>query len=55
MATTTAAMRAPATPIAARPSQSLWSNAWWKLRHDRLTIFAFCVLVVFALLSAGVE
>ena len=53
MATTTAAMRAPATPIAARPSQSLWSNAWWKLRHDRLTIFAFCVLVVFALLSAA--
>jgi len=46
-------MRAPATPIAARPSQSLWSNAWWKLRHDRLTIFAFCVLVVFALLSAA--
>ncbi len=53
MATTTATMRAPATPIAARPSQSLWSNAWWKLRHDRLTIFAFCVLVVFALLSAA--
>ena len=53
MATTTATMRAPATPIAARPSQSLWSNAWWKLRHDRLTIFAFCVLGVFALLSAA--
>jgi peptide/nickel transport system permease protein len=53
MATTTATMRAPASPVAARPSQSLWSNAWWKLRHDKLTIFAFCVLVVLAALSAA--
>jgi peptide/nickel transport system permease protein len=38
-----------------RPSRSLWSNAWWKLRHDRLTIAAFIVLVILSLLSAGAD
>jgi peptide/nickel transport system permease protein len=51
MATTTASLRAPAAAVAARPAQSLWSNAWWKLRHDKLTIAAFCILITLALLS----
>jgi peptide/nickel transport system permease protein len=51
MATTTATIRAPATPVAVRASQSLWSNAWWKLRRDKLTIAAFCVLLLLAVLS----
>jgi peptide/nickel transport system permease protein len=51
MAATTATIRGTAIVPAARPSQSLWSNAWWKLRHDRLTIGAFIVLGLFAALS----
>lgn len=57
MATTSPAIRARA--VAAddllRPSRSLWSNAWWKLRHDRLTMGAFGVLAVFALIAAGAD
>ena len=30
-------------------------NAWWKLRHDRLTIAAFIILVILAVLSAGAD
>jgi peptide/nickel transport system permease protein len=51
MATTTASIRAPATPEIARPPRSLWSNAWWKIRHDRLTIVAFVVLLILAALA----
>jgi peptide/nickel transport system permease protein len=40
-----------AEPAAARTSQSLWSNAWWKLRRDRLTIAAFIVLLILAALA----
>ena len=54
MATTAAtAGRIAATPEAARASRSLWSNAWWKLRRDRLTIGAFILLTIFALLAAA--
>jgi peptide/nickel transport system permease protein len=38
-----------------RPSRSLWSNAWYKLRHDRLTIAAFIILVILGALSAGAD
>jgi len=38
-----------------RPSRSLWQNAFWKLRHDKLTIGAAFVLVLLALLSAGAD
>jgi peptide/nickel transport system permease protein len=38
-----------------RPSRSLWQNAWWKIRHDRLTIAAFLVLMLLALLSAAAD
>jgi peptide/nickel transport system permease protein len=34
-----------------RVSRSLWSNAWYKLRHDRLTIAATVVLVMLAALA----
>ena len=53
MATTTRTITAiSANEVLARPSRSLWSNAWWKLRHDRLTIAALVVLVMLALVSA---
>jgi len=38
-----------------RPSRSLWSNALWKLRHDRLTIAAMIALVLLAALSASAD
>lgn len=55
MATTTQAIRTTAAETIVRPSRSLWSNALWKLRHDRLTIAAFAVLVLLALVSAGAD
>ena len=53
--TTTAIARVGTQDVLARPSRSLWSNAWWKLRHDKLTILAFAMLVILALLSAGAD
>jgi peptide/nickel transport system permease protein len=49
----TAATTAGPVPVAAesRPSRSLWDNAWYKLRRDRLTIVATFVLALLALLS----
>ena len=41
--------------ILVRPSRSLWSNAWYKLRHDRLTIAATVVLFVLAALAASAD
>ena len=38
-----------------RPSRSLWSNALWKLRHDKLTIAAVVMLILLALLSAAAD
>src|SRR4051812_17942666 len=56
MATTTQAIRTMGAPdVLVRPSRSLWSNAFWKLRHDRLTIGATILLVLLALLSAGAD
>ena len=59
MATSTATIRAPTASeqaaILLRPPRSLWSNAWYKLRRDRLTMIAFGVLILFALLSAGAD
>ncbi|HZP96925.1 MAG TPA: ABC transporter permease [Candidatus Limnocylindria bacterium] len=56
MATTTTAIKATtATDVLVRPSRSLWSNAWWKLRHDRLTLAAFVVLCLLALLAAAAD
>jgi peptide/nickel transport system permease protein len=54
---TTATLRAPsvAEALLLRPPRSLWSNAWYKLRHDRLTMIAFGVLLVLALLSAAAD
>lgn len=34
-----------------RVSRSLWNNAWWKLRHDKLTIAAMSLLLLLAVLS----
>jgi len=55
VATTTAAIRGQAAETVVRPSRSLWSNAWYKLRHDRLTIVAFVVIVLLAGLAAGAD
>lgn len=48
MAATATAAKAAAPPADAHVSRSLWSNAWWKLRHDKLTIAAFIVLLILA-------
>jgi peptide/nickel transport system permease protein len=53
--TTTALTRVGTQDVLVRPSRSLWSNAWWKLRHDRLTIIAFIVLVLLAAVSAAAD
>ena len=55
MATTTQAIRGSAPETLVRPSRSLWSNALWKLRHDRLTIAAFVMLALLALISASAD
>jgi len=57
VATTTAAIRAPsaAEALLLRPPRSLWSNAWYKIRHDRLTMIAFGVLIVLAVLAAAAD
>ena len=55
MAATTTALRTAPAETLVRPSRSLWSNAWWKLRHDRLTMAAFAVLAVLAIISASAD
>ena len=52
---TTAIRGTTAGDVLVRPSRSLWSNALWKLRHDPLTLGAFGVLVLLALLAAGAD
>jgi peptide/nickel transport system permease protein len=45
---------APGTAIPLRrPSAGLWSNAWYRLRRDRLTILSAAILIVLILLSVG--
>ncbi|MEA2662071.1 MAG: peptide/nickel transport system permease protein [Chloroflexota bacterium] len=51
MATAAATAGGVVVPAETRPSRSLWSNAWWKLRHDKLTIAALAVLMLLAALS----
>jgi peptide/nickel transport system permease protein len=53
--TTTTISAVSANDTLVRPSRSLWSNAWWKIRHDRLTVIAFLVLILLALLSAAAD
>jgi peptide/nickel transport system permease protein len=52
---TVAAPTAVSINVLVRPSRSLWSNAWWKLRHDKLTIIAFVMLGLLAILAAGAD
>lgn len=42
----------PTTPLR-RPSAGLWSNAWYKLRRDPVTIAASVVLILLILVSAA--
>jgi peptide/nickel transport system permease protein len=51
VATATATAGPVAAPVDARVSRSLWSNAWFKLRHDRLTIAAVSVLLLLAIIA----
>jgi peptide/nickel transport system permease protein len=51
VATATATAGQAVAPADARVSRSLWSNAWYKLRRDRLTIGAVVVLLLLALIS----
>jgi peptide/nickel transport system permease protein len=51
VATAAATAGRAVVPTDVRVSRSLWSNAWYKLQHDRLTIAAAVVLLVLAVLS----
>lgn len=51
MATAAATAGKVVVPADARVSRSLWSNAWYKLRRDRLTIGAVVVLLLLALIA----
>ena len=55
MATSAAALPEALLDPVARPSRSLWSNAWYKLRRDRLTIVATAVIALLVLLSAAAD
>ncbi|HEY8757371.1 MAG TPA: ABC transporter permease [Candidatus Limnocylindria bacterium] len=52
MATVTATAGKVVAPADAHVSRSLWNNAWYKLRRDRLTIAAVAVLLLLALIAA---
>jgi len=51
VATAAATAGKAVVPADARVSRSLWSNAWYKLRRDRLTIGAVVVLLLLALIA----
>ncbi|MDE3113817.1 MAG: ABC transporter permease [Chloroflexota bacterium] len=38
-----------------RASAGLWSDAWWRIRHDRVTIAAFVVLAVLVVLALAAD
>jgi len=52
VATVTATAGKVVAPADAHVSRSLWNNAWYKLRRDRLTIAAVAVLLLLALIAA---
>jgi len=51
VATAAATAGTVVTSADVRVSRSLWSNAWWKLRHDKLTIAAMAFLLLLAVLA----
>ena len=51
MATVTATAGKAVAPADPRVSRSLWNNAWYKLRRDRLTIAASAVLLTLAVIA----
>jgi peptide/nickel transport system permease protein len=51
VATVTATAGKVVAPADARASRSLWSNAWYKLRRDRLTIGAVVVLLLLGVIA----
>ncbi len=56
MATTAAS--APVAAQAAferRTYAGLWSDAWWRLRHDRVTIVAFAMIAILVVLSLAAD
>ena len=56
MATTTAAARPAAAAVPERRTYAgLWTDAWWRLRRDRVTIVAFAILLVLVLLSLAAD
>ena len=51
MATAAATAGPVVAPKDMRASRSLWDNAWYKLRRDRLTIAASIVLLLLAVIA----
>jgi len=53
---TVAATRTPAVPVVERRTYAgLWSDAWWRIRRDKVTIAAAIVLFVLIALSLGAD
>jgi peptide/nickel transport system permease protein len=52
VATVTATAGKVVAPADAHVSRSLWNNAWYKLRRDKLTIGAVAVLLLLGLIAA---
>ena len=44
-----------AGPVELRASRSLWSDAWYAFRRDRVSMVASVVLVVLVILSLGAD
>jgi peptide/nickel transport system permease protein len=47
------ATTAPAEPTARRVSAGLWSNAWYRIRRDKLTMAAATIIILMIVLSAA--
>lgn len=56
MATTTASVGVAIAPVPERRAYAgLWSDAWWRLRRDRVTVAAFIVLIIIVALSLAAD
>jgi peptide/nickel transport system permease protein len=55
MATVTASARIGEAAPTRRVAAGLWSDAWWRLRRDKVTLAAFAVLGVLVILSLAAD
>ncbi|HET8567751.1 MAG TPA: ABC transporter permease [Candidatus Limnocylindria bacterium] len=55
MATTTADVAAARPTPSRRASAGLWSDAWYRIRRDRLTMISFAILFFLIVISLGAD